>query len=129
MPAPARREHTSAMEKRSGSTLVWSLGVGWLGALAIGAAGVALTVVADLAVAMLSAVGTGPSDPGGSDDITMVTVASMLLCLGVATGGGWTLAGAPQGLLPRWLAGAAAGLVGVVAGAGLFAIALDLAPF
>ena len=116
------------MEKRSGSTIAWSLGVGWLGALAIGAAGVMLNVVADLAGWMVSVVGYPPSDPSGSDDITVVTVASMLLCLGVAAGGGWTLAQAPEGLTPRWLAGAAAGLVGVVTGAGLFAIALDLAP-
>lgn len=52
----------------------------------------------------------------------------MALCLVVACGGGWTLAGAPDGLTPRWLAGLGAGLIGVAAGAALFAIALGFTP-
>jgi hypothetical protein len=50
------------------------------------------------------------------------------LCLAVAGGGGWVLAGVPDGLTPRWLAGLAVGLVGVAAGAALFAIVLGLTP-
>ena len=116
------------MGTRSGSTVAWSLGIGWLGALAIGAAGVALSIVTDLAVWMASVVGHPPSDPTGSHDLAVVTVTSMVLCVVVAAGGGWTLAAAPEGLTPRWLAGAAAGLVGVAVGAVLFAIALGLVP-
>ncbi|MEO6413106.1 MAG: hypothetical protein ABIO48_11025 [Pedococcus sp.] len=116
------------MRKRSGSTMAWSLGVGWLGALAIGAAGVALTVMLDLASGVLDLLGHGSSDPTSSTDIWVVTGASMALCLAVAFGGGWTLAGAPDGLTPRWLAGLGVGLVGVAAGAALFAIALGLTP-
>ena len=116
------------MRNRSVSTLAWSLGVGWLGALAIGAAGVALTVLLDLASGVLDILGHGPSDPTSSTDIWVVTGASMALCLAVAFGGGWTLAGAPDGLTPRWLAGLGVGLVGVAAGAAAFAITLGLTP-
>ena len=104
--------------------MAWSLGVGWLGALAIGAAGLGLTVMLDLASGVLDLLGHSPSDPTSSTDIWVVTGASMALCLVVAGGGGWTLAGAPEGLTPRWLAGVGAGLVGVAAGAALFAITL-----
>jgi hypothetical protein len=116
------------MGKRSGSTMAWSLGVGWLGALAIGVTGVALTVMLDLVSGALDILGHGPSGTDSPTDIWIVTGASMALCLAVAGGGGWTLAGAPEGLTPRWLAGLGAGLVGVAAGAALFAIALGLTP-
>jgi hypothetical protein len=117
------------MEKRSGTTMAWSLGIGWLGALAIGAAGFGLVVALDLAVWVLDLLGHGPTGPTTSGDIQLVTVTSMVLCLAVAAGGGWTLAGAPEGLTPRWLAGVVAGLLGVAVGATAFAAALHLAPF
>ena len=100
------------MSTRSSSTVAWSIAVGWIGALAIGAAGLVLTVVLDV-------VSTG---------LEVVAGASMALCLAVAGGGGWTLAGAPDGLTPRWLAGLAAGLLGVAAGAAVFAIRFGFTP-
>ncbi|GAA2167465.1 hypothetical protein [Pedococcus bigeumensis] len=116
------------MARRSSSTIAWSLGVGWVGALAIGAAGLALTVVVDIASSALDALGHASSDATSTSDIWVVTGASMGLCLAVAGGGGWVLAGGPDGLTPRWLAGLAVGLVGVAAGAALFAIVLGLTP-
>ena len=116
------------MSRRSGSTLAWSLGVGWIGALAIGAAGLMLTVMLEVVSAGLDLIGHTPSEPTSSTDIWVVTGASMALCLAVAGGGGWTLARAPDGLTPRWLAGLTAGLVGVAAGGAAFAIAFGLTP-
>ena len=120
------------MRKRSTSTIAWSLGVGSVGALAIGVTGAALAMMLDLmvatAVGVLDGLGHEPSGTDSTNDIWVVTGASMALCLAVAFGGGWTLAGAPDGLTPRWLAGVGAGLVGVAAGAALFAIALGLTP-
>ena len=116
------------MSTRSRSTLAWSLAVGWVGALAIGAAGLVLTVMLGAVSTALDVLGHAPSDPTSGTDLWVVTGASMALCLAVAGGGGWTLAGAPDGLTPRWLAGLAAGLVGVAAGASLFAIVVGFAP-
>lgn len=116
------------MSTRSRSTVAWSLGVGWIGALAIGAAGLVLIVMVDVVSAALDVVGHAPSDPTSNADIWVVTGASMALCLAVAGVGGWTLAGAPDGLTPRWLAGLVAGLVGVAAGAAVFAIMFGFTP-
>ena len=116
------------MGRRSGSTLAWSLAVGWVGALAIGAAGLVLTVMLGAVSTALDVLGHAPSDPTSGTDLWVVTGASMALCLAVAGGGGWTLARAPDGLTPRWLAGLTAGLVGVAAGGAAFAIAFGLTP-
>lgn len=116
------------MGKRSGSTIAWSLGVGWFGALAIGVTGVAMTVMLDLASGALDVLRYDHSGSASTSEVWVVTGVSMALCLAVACGAGWTLAGAPDGLTPRWLAGVGAGLVGVVAGAALFAIALGFTP-
>ena len=128
MRGPTLRLHTGGMRNRSSSTVAWSFAIGVCGALAIGASGVVLTLMVDLVASALDVVGHGPSTPTSSHDIQVVTATSMLLCLGIAGGGGWTLAGAPEGLTPRWLAGAVAGLVGVGAGGAVFAVALGLAP-
>jgi hypothetical protein len=96
--------------------------------LAIGAAGLALTVVVDIASSALDALGHASSDPTSTTDIWLVTGASMALCLAVAGGGGWVLAGGPDGLTPRWLAGLAVGLVGVAAGASVFAVMFGFTP-
>ena len=116
------------MGRRSGTTIAWSLGIGWLGAFAIGAAGLLLSTVVDIVSAALDTVGRAPSDPTSSTHIWVVTGVSMALCLAVAGGAGWGLAGAPDGLTPRWLAGLGVGLVGVAAGAAVFAIMLGFAP-
>ena len=116
------------MGRRSTSTIAWSFGIGWVGALAIGAAGWALTVVVDVVSGALDLAGHAPSDPTSSTYIWVVTGASMALCLAVAGGGGWTLAGAPDGLAPRWLVGLAVGLVGVAAGAAAFAVTFGFTP-
>ena len=116
------------MGKRSGSTMAWSLEVGWLGALAIGVMGVAMAVMLDLVSGALDILRADHSGSASTNEVWIVTGASMALCLAVAWGAGWTLAGAPAGLTPRWLAGLGAGLVGAVAGGALFAIALGFTP-
>jgi hypothetical protein len=116
------------MGKRSGSTMAWSLGVGWLGALAIGVMGVAMTVMLDLVSGALDILRADHSASASTNEVRVVTGASMALCLAVACGAGWTLARAPDGLTPRWMAGLGAGLVGLVAGGALFAIGLGFTP-
>jgi hypothetical protein len=90
--------------------------------------GVAMTVMLDLVSGALDILRADHSGNASTNEVWVVTGASMALCLAVACGAGWRLAGAPDGLTPRWLAGLGAGLVGVVAGAALFAIALGFAP-
>lgn len=116
------------MGKRSGSTMAWSLGVGWLGALAIGFTGVAMTVMLDLVSGALDILRADHSGSASTNEVWVVTGTSMALCVAVACGAGWALARAPEGLTPRWLAGLGAGLLGLVTGGGLFAIALGFTP-
>ena len=112
---------------RSTTTLCWSLAVGVCGALAIVLAGVAFTAMLGIVGTFLGVVTSAhPLDAG---PVTRVTALAATLCLGVAGGGGWMVAGAEDGLMPRWLSGLTTGLLGCGAGVVVFSLGLGLWPF
>ena len=98
----------------------------------MGAVGVVALLAAALALSLLTAVvgpvvtmlGATVVPPPVS--LETATVTGMALCLAVSVGGGWVVAGAPEGLLPRWMAGAATGLIGVATGFVAFGVATGI---
>lgn len=112
---------------RSTTAVCWSAAVGTLGATALVLAGMAVTAVFG---AIGTVVGVVTADhPLDDGPITRVTVLAVALCLAVSWGGGWVVAGAADGLTPRWLAGLTTGLLGVGAGAVVMSLGLGLSPF
>ena len=112
---------------RSTTTWCWSAAVGTLGALALVVLAMAFTTLLGLVGTVVGAV--TPDRPLDTTSITVVTTAAVLVCLGLSWGLGWVVAGAAEGLTPRWLAGLTTGLLGVGAGSVVLALGLDLRPF
>lgn len=112
---------------RSSTTLFWSTGVGLCGALALALAGIAFTTMLGVVGTFVGVVTTvHPLDTG---PIARVTALAAAVCLVVSCGGGWLVAGAADGLTPRWLAGLTTGLIGVGVGAVVLSLGLGLTPF
>lgn len=120
--------HTAAMDiptgERSTSTWCWSASVGTLGALGLVLVSTAYTVMLGMVGTVVGAV--TPGHPLDTTPVTVATAAAVLVCLGVSWGLGWVVAGAAEGLTPRWLAGLTTGLLGVGAGAVVLALGLGL---
>jgi hypothetical protein len=109
------------------TTWCWSAAVGTLGALALVALAVAFTTLLGIVGTVLGAV--TPDRPLDTTPVTVVTAAAVLVCLGLSCGLGWVVAGAAEGLTPRWLAGLTTGLLSVGAGSVVLALGLGLRPF
>jgi hypothetical protein len=118
------RSHGS---RRSMTTWCWSAAVGTLGALALVALAVAFTTLLGIVGTVLGAV--TPDRPLDTTPVTVVTAAAVLVCLGLSCGLGWVVAGAAEGLTPRWLAGLTTGLLSVGAGSVVLALGLGPRPF
>ncbi len=116
-----------ALHSRSTTTVCWSAAIGTLGATILVFAGMAVTAVFGAVGTIVGAVTTEhPLDTG---PIVRVTGLAVVLCLAVSWGGGWVVAGAEEGLIPRWLAGVTTGLLGLGAGVVVLSLGLGLRPF
>ena len=119
-----RAVHTGPMNRRSGTAFGWSAATGVLGVVALLAAALALSVLTAVVDPFASLLGATVVPPPVT--IETAAVMGMALCLAVSVGGGWVVAGAADGLVPRWLAGAATGLIGVASGFAVFALATGI---
>jgi len=118
---------SSRAPARSATILGWAVGTGSLGACALVVFAAAFTTLLNVLGAVLRVFTDVP--PTDTPRIVVVATTAVGLCLATSLGGGWVLAGAPAGLVPRWLAGLAAGLLGVGAGVVVMSFGLGLAPF
>jgi hypothetical protein len=118
---------SGAAPVRSVTTLGWAAGTGSLGACALVVFATAFNALLDLVGAALRVFTDVP--PTDTSRIVVVAATAVCLCMAISLGGGWVLAGAPAGLVPGWLAGLVAGLLGVGAGVVVMSTGLGLAPF